>query len=425
MEEKRERNCLQSRVMPYYEKLPGMPLYKCRIEGCDKMLCGTKKYNLVVHARTHRAKFETPEALQSGLPAIRLKFIQQCTELVTINKAPFSALNWSGIKKMNENTIKTLTEAGYGIGLNPPKCRAVKSHIKYLTSEIIAQIKTEVNGKFISLMVDTAKKFHRSILGINIQFMLGSNIAIRSIGMIHLTTSHTSRHIASVIYERLEFFGIKISQLISITTDNAPNMTAMIDRCNEAFNEDTTVNDTSDSDDEDCNDSGANQDHENRADSQAPFIFMNKGGLEAILRDVVQQMESEDSDDVMELLQLQDQPNPDKLLRELEEIFEGQTMNINSIRCAAHTVQLAVMDALDIDEFKLLIRLVRVVCKELRKDSKILELREQKIRSKMPRIDCATRWNSIHLMVSLNLISSQPEITNYFSILIHILIVHK
>lgn len=71
------------------------------------------------------------------------------------------------------------------------------------------------------------------------------------------------------------------------------------------------------------------------------------------------------------------------------------------MRCgAAHTLQLAIMDALGITEFDLLFRLARAVCKQLRKESNINELKEMKIKCKVPRIECDTRWNSIYLMVN-------------------------
>lgn len=398
----RERYCLQSRVMAYFEQVTeGSNFYNCLIDDkCCKQLNGTKKQNLVSHARTHReffrVNFEIGAATQGDMPARRLEFIQYCTEIVTVNKQPFSALNWSGMRKLNQKTIKTLSDAGYGTGLNPPKCRAVKSHIGYLASEINAQIKSEVKGKFVSLMVDTAKKFHRSILGINLQFMLDSHIAIRSIGMIHLTSSHTAEHIANVIHERMEMFGISNSQLISITTDNASNMTAMIERFNEAYNENVAESESSDSEVEDSNVAGARC-NTNETYFQTSYSFLDKEELTGILRDVIQQMEFENSEDLSELLQVH--PDFNVLLRDLEEIFAGETLNINSIRCAAHTLQLAIMDALGIDEFDLLVRLARAVCKELRTDSNITELRQNNIRFKIPRIDCKTRWNSIYIMV--------------------------
>lgn len=404
----RERHCLQTRIMKYFEQMSTDSVYyRCLIDGnCIKPLNGKKKQNLVAHARTHREffreNFETSDSALKDMPVRRLQFIQNCTEIVTVNKQPFSALNWSGFRKINKTTIETLTDAGYGTGLNPPKCRAVKSHIKYLSSEIVAQIKSEVNGKFVSLMVDSAKKFHRSILGINIQFMLGSEITIRSIGMIHLTSSHTAKNIAEVIFERMNSFGIKCSQLVSITTDNARNMTAMMNRFNEAFDEENAHgSDTDDSDGEDCNNARAYI-------PQTPFVCSNEGDLDAILIDVVQQAEEDDSDDLLELLD--ESPNFSAIFRELEEILSGQTININCIRCAAHTLQLAIMDALGITEFDLLIRLARAVCKQLRKESNVNELKEMKIKCKVPRIECDTRWNSIYLMVNKDSTYKRPSV---------------
>lgn len=222
--------------------------------------------------------------------------------------------------------------------------------------------------------------------------MLDSKIAIRSIGMVHLTKSHTSRYLADEILKRFALFGMSTLQLASITTDNASNMTAMIDRFNEAYNEENADNDSGNSEDDDEAETSASA-----TESEEPFVFSDVNELQAELDKVVSELESEETDDLMELLQ--EQIDYDSLLLDLEKMFADFTLNINSIRCVAHTLQLAVMEALNIDEFKLLIRLARVVCKELRKDSNIIELRENNVPFKMPRIDCDTRWNSIYLMV--------------------------
>lgn len=97
--------------------------------------------------------------------------------------------------------------------------------------------------------------------------------------------------------------------------------------------------------------------------------------------------------------ELEDPTNLDSILHQMRNLIVSQSQNIYSVRCAAHTFQLAVMSALKVDEFKNIISLCRVVCKELRKHSKTIELKEKGIHCKIPRIDVNTRWNSTYLMV--------------------------
>lgn len=407
------KRSLQSRVKKYFTKQLDDPTrYKCNIEKCDKKLIGTTMQNLVSHARVHkdffRKTFEIDAATEKEMPARRLQLIQNWTEMVTVNGQPFAVLSKSGFRKSVKHEVDYLMEAGYGQGLSKPKCRAVRDYIPRVASAIMNQIKSEVRHKFVSLMIDTATKFQKSILGLNCQYIIDSRVVIRSIGMIPLQTSHTALHIAAAIEERLQCFGITTKQLISITTDNASNMQALVERFNVAFGEETA-----DADEESIgNESGddamtdeneliadeTNQDME--INFQPQLVFTNDEEVSTFIEQVVDEMElneTECNDDLLQLLG--DQPDCDELLRDLEEILATQGLNINNIRCAAHTLQMAVKGAISVAEFKNLIRLCRAVCKELRKNSNQLELRQNKISFQTPGLDCKTRWDSIYSMV--------------------------
>lgn len=327
------------------------------------------------------------------MPLQRLKLIQSLAEIVTVNGQPFSDLSASGFIKVNAEKLQALTDAGYGIGLKPPKYPAVREHIGYLATQVIEQIKMEVKGKFVSLMVDTASKYQRSILGINVQFMTGPNVVIRSIGMMHLNKSHTAKHISEKIFEQLKMFDIQKNQLISVTTDTARNMTAMIDRFN--------AMPVDDAEDESVSESEQNADCElSEINFQSRLGLGNEDEVCEVISHVVNGIELEDPDCNEELLvMLSDEPDVERILRELEHILEEFTLKIKGIRCAIHTLQLGVKGALNHDDYKNLISLCRAVCKELRKGSHINELKEKNIQLKIPRIDCKTRWNSTYNMV--------------------------
>lgn len=91
----------------------------------------------------------------------------------------------------------------------------------------------------------------------------------------------------------------------------------------------------------------------------------------------------------------------DHVVTEIQEENSNQYFFAHSIKCAAHTLQLAVKDALnDIDdEDAEVINLSKEVSKQLRLHSIRNELKEAKIKIVLPKLDVETRWNSTYLMV--------------------------
>lgn len=354
-----------------------------------------KKYNLVAHAKTHkdffRDNYEFEAKAHQNVQEIRLEFIQHCTELIAVNSEPFELLGKSGFLKMNKAKLQILKDAGCNSGLGGPGYTAVKNQIEYLAGEIVGEIRSEVEGKFVSLMVDGASKHQLSVLGMYIQYMVDSRFVIRSIGTVNITSRHTGQHLANVVAERLNIMGIKTSQLIAVTTDNASNMSTMIERLNDGFDQSVVPNDSDERE--------ATVEIQEIESNLSEFQFSEGKNYDDILRDAVKEMELEElcNDDSFE--ESEDEQTIDSILQRIHEIINSETLNIHSIRCAAHTLQLALMKALSADEFKTIISLCRGVCKQLRKKLNIIELEQNGIRFKMPHLDVKTRWNSIYIMV--------------------------
>lgn len=415
---------LQARVFKHFQKVSDDPndhFYKCLIsDKCRNPLNAKNKSNLVAHVKIHsvfyRKNYEIEASQLMSMPAKRLEFIQHCAELVTVNSEPFALLGKSGFLKLNKTKLQELKNAGFARGLSAPKCTAVKNHIKHMSAEIVKEIKEELKDKFITLMVDGATKYGECILGIYVQFMVDFEVIIRSIGMVSLTQRHTGEYLATVILKQLKLFEIKTSQLIAITTDNGTNMTTMIQHLNDAFGkddddddvvgDDIVGDDAVDSDssvyDDDCNDEdGANADLAERELETNDFQFnlSRDTDYDAILKNFVHEMEIEEMCNNTALQVLEIETNFDSAMEEMQTIIDSQTMNIYSIRCAAHTLQLAVMNGLATSDFTAIIQLCRAVCKELRNNLNKIELRENNIPFKAPRIDVKTRWNSTYSMV--------------------------
>lgn len=90
------------------------------------------------------------------------------------------------------------------------------------------------------------------------------------------------------------------------------------------------------------------------------------------------------------------------LITNLQNQAGNFSLSVISIKCAAHTLQLAVKDALLLlaEEDRNVITLCREAAKFLRKVSVKNELRRSGMVCILPALDVTTRWSSTFLMVS-------------------------
>lgn len=150
-------------------------------------------------------------------------------------------------------------------------------------------IKNSCKGKMIALKMDTATRLERSVLGINIQVIENDKINTYNLAMKELNGKHTAEKLKKEIEKVLKEFEIKKSQIYSVTTDNGRNML------------------------------------------KAVYILSNKNDDE---------FENNEEEDVAS----------QKCTEVLVENICCEDEKIISIKCAAHTLQLAVKDFLcDID----------------------------------------------------------------------------
>lgn len=388
---------LKARVARYFVRIDpndeNNKLYQCQIEKCKRKCNGSQPSNLTVHVKLAHKEFFAKKIMGAIDPkefAIkRLKFIQNCAEVIAINGRAFKSLSDSGIRKLIAEKLNELKSAGYGKGLRAPAYTAVKQHIQYQAARIDEEIKKEVRGRFIALMVDTASRNNKTFMGLSLQYVLDGRVIIRCIGMSEIDDAHSSLNIKNIIMHRLNFFDINIKQVISITTDNAPNMIAMLKRFNTVVDEEENREDEESGEDEESDGEEENDGnkHENE-DSETDY----------------------DEHEFMDL-HLEHQAELDEMLddnREYVALVENcvndlakKTMIINGIRCAAHTLQLAVRDTLQESLYGSAIDRFRDICKFLRKPSSIRILKEQNIKIYLPRIDCSTRWSSLYRMVCI------------------------
>lgn len=404
---------LKARVAKYFERVnpddKGNAYYKCKIDNCKKICNGSQPTNLTVHIRQKHKEFyekniKCPVTDPNKFAIKRLKCIQNCAEIISVNGRAFKSLSDSGFKKLIGKKLNKLRRAGYGKGLRAPEYTAVKQHIKYQAKRVQEEITKEVKGKFIALMVDTASRNNKTFLGLSLQYILNGRVVVRSIGMNEVINEHSSLNIKNMIMHRLNDFEINIKQLISVTTDNAPNMIALMKRFNTLADEEESDEDLGSDEEQVENEETENVNENGNASSYDEERSDNGSESDGDCYS--------DSDNDWMTENLEDQAELDELLdddREFVDLVEScvsdlalATMIISGIRCAAHSLQLAVAKAIKLSKWNAFILNIRAICKFLRKPSNIRLLKRNNININLPRIDCKTRWSSLYRMVRMN-----------------------
>jgi hypothetical protein len=218
----------------------------------------------------------------------------------------------------------------------------------------------------VNLKIDGVKNHERSFLGVNTQIIKDCKLRIYNLGSIELTQSHTGAYIKECVIEVLKMYNIDLKQVISVTSDNAKNMVKSVALMNDTFDdidEDFSV-DVEDSDNDD-----ANQDEN---DSEIEFAESVEFEWDSLLADVL------DETDMVAL-----------------------------IRCAAHTLQLAIKDFMDDKSVHEILGAAIALAKKLRTPGIRIILKELKLTA--PELANATRWYTTFDMLE-GVLKLKPEI---------------
>lgn len=394
---KRVENSITSKSAKYFNKITETDstdnhnkTHTCSI--CNAPINASKvQWNFAQHLQHCHTDIYAELAGQKETPEVnRMKFLQNCVEIVCVNGRPFASLLDSGFQKIVKNTLDELREAGCPISIAHANLMEVKSHLKETAQEIQYEIKKETQNRPLSLLVDIVTRQGRSICGFSVQYVLNGEQKTRSIGMVELLHAHTGVYIAEVIVARLKEFGIELKQIITITTDNGSNVLKMVRDINDHL-----------------------QNEIQRANQQASDV-QNETNEPQVL--------NQDTDALIEELlsnenEITDDDAYEKLFEEVDfnrdfstllsamtaEIssFGPEIWDITGMHCAEHTLQLAVKDSLLKlpKPYKNVIELCRCVCKFLRLKSTSIALDEIGMKHILPRLETATRWGSMYLMV--------------------------
>lgn len=369
---------------------------------CKQDINCTSETNIVPHLKNkHKNEFKLHVDIESCTeePSVtRLKLLQSCVELVTINGKKFSTLSCSGFLHSHENTLNKLNLAGYALKLKDPHLNEVKEHLKKTAKRMREKIKEEVRGKMLSLMIDGATRNGRSLLGFSVQYAEDCTVKVVTLGVKELIQEYTSEYLCAVIKKTLEQYGINLHLIITVTSDNASNMLAttreLENELNPAIPEDIENENGSDV---------ASEISEIVDDQSQDDEATDDESVDDRIRNIINNDEMADEEALNAILD--ESSIYDSLLFSVVGDLRSQTGNqvllIDQIRCAAHTVQLAINDSLkNLQESTLnVVNLCRKVAKFMRLQNTQHQIRRMEIETILPILDNETRWNSKYLMV--------------------------
>lgn len=342
----------------------------CKIVDCKAKLSRWTNYSLKRHLQQKHtsiyAKVFPDEASDEiGRRVIEFKTIQNAVSLLTKHGLPFLLLEKKPFQDLIKAGLDKLAAYGHIVTINRP----VIAHEIALTSAIIQdRIKSELKGRMFSIMFDIATKWTIGMLGLDASFMLNDAVVSRSLGVIEIKERHTGAHIGEMIQDILKKYDLTLSQVYAATTDNGSNMLSSTRALNETANfdgiSDESFYEQTDSDDDEMVHSNNNTAHNNTNNNAERYI--------EIINELTQNYT-------------------------LQNDFLAQ---IPEIRCCAHSLQLAVSEALSKSNvWKNLISRIRSMCKALRNQVVSIEFKKLSPKSIIPPLDCPTRWSSVYIMV--------------------------
>ena len=198
-------------------------------------------------------------------------------------------------------------------------------------------IKCEMANKLICLKIDGVTRQFRSFIGINAQYIINEKIIVRTLALKEVFDRHTSDNLKDLVLNVLKEY--------NLTADNIYFITTMI----------------------------------------------------RLLRE--EQTNYDDSNDLSEMDDVPLSEYRDEFYLQGEQLFPpgGNSSELIGVRCVAHTLQLAIYDAIQAFEIQGLLQKIRELVRKLRCANLGIVLRNLNLRR--PILDCTTRWNSTFNML--------------------------
>jgi hypothetical protein len=311
-------------------------------------------------------------ASKSKLPtAEELK--DACVEMTTVNGRPFQILNDSGFRRLLDPLIAhAQAVAKKKITIND---KNHKKRVQDKAATVRAKMTEKLKNRMICVKVDAATRMGRSILGVNAQFIEHGKVIVFTLAMKEMFSRHTAENLRDYVLGVLDRYRVQLKQVYSLTVDNGANMV----RCGRLL---------------DLEQSSAPENPAAEAPSTAILTVDDDDGESPGAPSSDSELDDEE-DEVLHAASLTEVEELTSAAEGLElEVADAVGTSITVVRCAAHTLQLVVKDALKLQQDVL--AKIRELTRQQKRSTVISTIRA--LKKPLPILDNLTRWSSTHRM---------------------------
>ena len=218
--------------------------------------------------------------------------------------------------------------------------------------------------KPVFLKIDGATRLGSSYLAINVQYVENGKSTIKTLAVVDCAGKHSAAATTELIKKAMERYELQKDQILAIITDNARAMLKSVDLLN--------------------------QDEEAKSDDNGDAMRPEEHADES---------DDDCDDDLTALVDTPDDP-----------ASAAPDNTVYTVRCAAHTLQLAIRDGLKQRRAGAVLAQARNVAKKLRAPNMLSSLKNKG--QLLPVIDVETRWGSSFLMLK-RLLSLKDVVQDY------------
>uniref|UniRef100_A0A182PWP1 DUF4371 domain-containing protein n=1 Tax=Anopheles epiroticus TaxID=199890 RepID=A0A182PWP1_9DIPT len=104
-----------------------------------------------------------------------------------------------------------------------------------VVSRVVNWLANEMREKILCLKVDSAVRYNRHVLGVNAQYEHNGEMVCCTLAILVVNDSQTAKFLKNRILNVLKRCNIRLEQILSITTDNGANMLAAAKQLQQQF----------------------------------------------------------------------------------------------------------------------------------------------------------------------------------------------
>lgn len=170
------------------------------------------------------ARFHEIKGTTTKLPAsnsLQKSFTRYVTEMVALDGLPLSVTNGVGFKRLVEFLKPELT---------PPSPRTVSRKLEALATKVaLPHLNTELSNapsNSLHFIVDIwSSRVRQSVMGIRVQYVKNWKLQLYTVSFRHIEGRHTGQNIRETFVAEMRSRGVREPQVGTVVCDNAANMT--------------------------------------------------------------------------------------------------------------------------------------------------------------------------------------------------------